>query len=110
MGIEGILNDHDLRRDEFVGPMTTTLFKGIAPQRLARLDEACNEKQKRSKVDSCLAFSTEREVVAKPWPEYHRAADRYHRAKDTPYSHTMRTIRIKVIPMIDSSHHDGKHD
>ncbi len=50
--------------DDLLGPMATALYQAIAPQRLARLDEPGNEALKRRKVDSCFAYSAEREVVA----------------------------------------------
>ena len=57
---------------ELLGPMATTAFQGLAPQRLAALNQAGNEDRRRAKVDSCYAYAAEREVVARLWPELHR--------------------------------------
>lgn len=57
---------------ELLGPMATTAFQGLAPQRLARLNEPGNEQQRLGKVNSCYAYAAEREVVAQLWPHLHR--------------------------------------
>lgn len=57
---------------ELLGPMATTAFQGLAPQRLARINAPGGEAQRRAKVDSCYAYSAERDVVAQLWPELHR--------------------------------------
>jgi hypothetical protein len=57
---------------ELLGPMATTAFQGFAPQRLARINDPANEKQRAAKVDSCYAYAAEREVVAQLWPHLHR--------------------------------------
>jgi len=53
---------------ELLGPMATTAFQGLAPQRLARINDPENEAQRRAKVDSCFAYAANREVVARLWP------------------------------------------
>ena len=57
---------------ELLGPMATTAFQGLAPQRLARLNDPANEPERRKRVDSCFAYAAEREVVARLWPHLHR--------------------------------------
>jgi hypothetical protein len=51
---------------ELLGPMATTVFQGLAPQRLARMQEGSDEQK--GKVDSCYAYGSNREVVARLWP------------------------------------------
>ncbi len=57
---------------ELLGPMATTAFQGLAPQRLARINLPGQEAERAAKVDSCYAYAAEREVVAQLWPELHR--------------------------------------
>jgi hypothetical protein len=57
---------------ELLGPMATTAIQGLAPQRMARINDPGNEAQRRAKVDSCYAYAAEREVVARLWPHLHR--------------------------------------
>lgn len=57
---------------ELLGPMATTAFQGLAPQRIAQINEPQNEAMRRAKVDSCYAYAAEREVVAQLWPHLHR--------------------------------------
>jgi hypothetical protein len=57
---------------ELLGPMATTAFQGLAPQRLARLNDPANEDERRKRVDGCYAYAAEREVVARLWPHLHR--------------------------------------
>jgi len=59
---------------ELLGPMATTAFQGLAPQRLARINAPGNEHERAGKVDSCYAYAAEREVVAQLWPQLHRPA------------------------------------
>jgi hypothetical protein len=59
---------------ELLGPMATTAFQGLAPQRLARIDDPDMAAQRAAKVDSCFAYAAEREVVATLWPELVRPA------------------------------------
>lgn len=59
---------------ELLGPMATTVQQGLAPQRMALLnDPAQGEALRRSKVDSCFAYAAKREVVARLWPQLHRS-------------------------------------
>lgn len=55
---------------EMLGPMATTVFQGLAPQRLARMAQPGNEEHQ-SKIDSCYAYGRHREVVARLWPKRH---------------------------------------
>jgi hypothetical protein len=57
---------------ELLGPMATTALQGIAPQRLATINDPAQEAQRHAKVDSCYAYAAEREVVARLWPHLHR--------------------------------------
>ncbi|MEJ6022475.1 DUF2889 domain-containing protein [Ramlibacter sp. PS4R-6] len=57
---------------ELLGPMATTAFQGLAPQRLERLNDPANEEGRRKRVDSCFAYAAEREVVARLWPHLHK--------------------------------------
>ena len=49
---------------ELLGPMATTVYQGLAPQRLARLAQGGIDEHK-SKIDSCYAYASHREVVAR---------------------------------------------
>jgi hypothetical protein len=51
---------------EMLGPMATTVYQGFAPQRLARM--AQDESHHQAKIDSCYAYGSQREVVARLWP------------------------------------------
>ena len=57
---------------ELLGPMATTAFQGLAPQRLARINDAVSEDERVAKVNSCFAYSEQREVVARLWPHLHK--------------------------------------
>jgi crotonobetainyl-CoA:carnitine CoA-transferase CaiB-like acyl-CoA transferase len=59
---------------ELLGPMATTAYQGLAPQRLARLT-ADDADAHRSKIDSCYSYGRDREVVARLWPREARQAD-----------------------------------
>lgn len=59
---------------ELLGPMATTAMQGLAPQRIARINEPASEAQRVAKVDSCYAYAAEREVVARLWPHLSRPA------------------------------------
>ena len=52
---------------ELLGPMATTVYQGMAPQRLARMAQAGNDEHK-SRIDSCYSYGKDREVVARLWP------------------------------------------
>jgi len=56
---------------EILGPMATTAFQGLAPQRVARMTEPGNNEHV-SKVDSCYSYAKDREVVARLWPNLHK--------------------------------------
>lgn len=56
---------------ELLGPMATTAFQGLAPQRLGRLNDPANEDERRRRVNSCFAYAAHREVVARLWPHFH---------------------------------------
>ncbi len=61
---------------ELLGPMATTAFQGLAPQRLARINAPGSEAERTGKVNSCYAYSEQREVVARLWPHLHRRPPR----------------------------------
>jgi hypothetical protein len=62
---------------ELLGPMATTALQGLAPDRMARFDgdSAAAHCSRQQKVDSCFAYSSHGEVVAKLWPYLHKTAD-----------------------------------
>lgn len=62
---------------ELLGPMATTAFQGLAPQRLAAMNSASGEEQRKERVDSCYAYSSQGEVVARLWPELRQPAPRF---------------------------------
>ncbi len=57
---------------ELMGPLATTAMQGLAPQRIAQINQPGNEAMRLAKVDSCYAYSAGREVVAALWPHLHR--------------------------------------
>ena len=57
---------------EMLGPMATTAYQGLAPQRIARTNTPGNDHLRHAKVDTCYAYAAEREVVAQLWPDLHR--------------------------------------
>jgi len=57
---------------ELLGPMATTAYQGLAPRRLAAINDPANEAQRKAKVDSCHAYAAEGPVVAQLWPHLHR--------------------------------------
>ena len=59
---------------EMLGPMATTAFQGLAPQRLARMTQHGNDERK-SKIDSCYAYGRNGEVVARLWPNHRKQTD-----------------------------------
>ena len=59
---------------ELLGPMATTAYQGLAPQRLARMTQQGNDEHK-SKIDSCYAYASHREVVARLWPNSRKKTD-----------------------------------
>lgn len=59
---------------ELLGPMATTAHQGFAAQRLARMTQQGNDEH-RAKIDSCYAYASHREVVARLWPDLHKQAD-----------------------------------
>ena len=56
---------------EMLGTLASTVHQGMAPERLAQINEPHNEAMRRSKVDSCFAYAAHREVVARLWPQLH---------------------------------------
>jgi len=59
---------------ELLGPMATTAYQGIAPQRLARMTQEGSDEH-RTKIDSCYSYASHREVVAKLWPALRKRSD-----------------------------------
>jgi len=57
---------------ELLGPMATTAFQGVAPERLARIASGDAAERER-KIDSCFAYDAGREVVATLWPARRRS-------------------------------------
>jgi hypothetical protein len=56
---------------ELLGPMATTAYQGMAPQRLARMAQQGNDEYK-SRIDSCYSYARDREVVARLWPQLNK--------------------------------------
>ena len=59
---------------ELLGPMATTVHQGLAPQRLARMAQQGSDAHK-AKIDSCYAYASHREVVARLWPDLRKRTD-----------------------------------
>jgi hypothetical protein len=59
---------------ELLGPMATTVYQGLAPERVARMTQPGNTEHK-SKIDSCYAYGRDREVVARLWPHLSKPTD-----------------------------------
>lgn len=59
---------------ELLGPMATTAFQGLSPQRLERMNDPAHGAQREKKVNSCFAYAAGREVVAQLWPDLHVAS------------------------------------
>lgn len=53
---------------ELLGPMATTALQGITPLRNAAIEKSAGDVRHRFRVDSCYAFSANREVVARLLP------------------------------------------
>jgi hypothetical protein len=59
---------------EMLGPMATTAYQGLAPQRLARMTQQGSEEHQ-ARIDSCYAYRRHGEVVARLWPKVHKRTD-----------------------------------
>jgi hypothetical protein len=59
---------------ELLGPMATTVYQGLAPQRVAGITQPGNDQYK-TKVDSCYAYAAEREIVARLWPNLRKPTE-----------------------------------
>ncbi len=57
---------------ELLGPMATTAFQGMAPQRIQAVDRLENEHMRVGKVNSCFAYAQHREVIAQLWPDLYK--------------------------------------
>lgn len=57
---------------ELLGPMATTAHQGMAPQRIARINAEGGDAERQSRIDSCYAYGSQREVVARLWPQLRR--------------------------------------
>jgi Protein of unknown function (DUF2889) len=57
---------------ELMGPMATTAYQGLAPERLARMTQA-GSAETLAKIDSCYAYGSDREVVARLWPHLRKS-------------------------------------
>lgn len=57
---------------ELLGPMATTALQGMTPLRIDSRKDPGNDVQRRFRVNSCYAFSAEREVVARLLPQLQR--------------------------------------
>ena len=61
---------------ELLGPMATTAFQGVAPQRMKAVDRPENEHLRVGKVNSCYAYAEHREVIAKLWPKLYKPKEK----------------------------------
>jgi hypothetical protein len=57
---------------ELLGPMATTAFQAIAPQRMQAVDRPENKHMRVGKVDSCFAYAEHREVIGQLWPDLYK--------------------------------------
>ncbi|MEP7208156.1 MAG: DUF2889 domain-containing protein [Casimicrobiaceae bacterium] len=55
---------------ELLGPLATTAFQTLSTVRLARPDPL-DRNGRPAKIDSCYAFASNREVVARRWPAFY---------------------------------------
>jgi hypothetical protein len=63
---------------ELLGPIATTAFQGIAPKRLAEVNNPMNEQMRVVKVNSCYAYAEHRDVVAQLWPSLYKPTASAH--------------------------------
>ncbi|MBL8699477.1 MAG: DUF2889 domain-containing protein [Alphaproteobacteria bacterium] len=59
---------------ELMWPIATTAYQTISASRLDRLLAPAEPGKRPVKIDSCWAYSAERELVQRLWPEYHKPA------------------------------------
>lgn len=71
---------------EILGPMATTAFQGLAPQRLARLQSDGSGGDGGAKIDSCYSYAAHRDVVAQLWPDMHAQAIKFLSSSGSPES------------------------
>jgi hypothetical protein len=56
---------------ELLMPIATTAYQTLGMGRRARAPRAGAPRSRPSKIDSCYAYSSQREVVARFWPEFY---------------------------------------
>ena len=56
---------------ELLTPMATVAFQALSAAGKSRAD-ALDSHGKPRKIDTCYAYSAERELVKRRWPEFHR--------------------------------------
>jgi hypothetical protein len=56
---------------ELLLPIATTAYQTLAPERRARDQRAGAPAARPAKIDSCYAYASQREVVARFWPEFY---------------------------------------
>ena len=55
---------------ELLGPLATTAFQTLSPIRLSR-DAVLDPAGRPTKIDSCYAYGSQREVVLRRWPAFY---------------------------------------
>lgn len=55
---------------ELLGPLATTAFQTLTAVRMAQPDKL-DRNGRPSKIDSCYAYGSQREVVLRKWPAFH---------------------------------------
>ncbi len=61
---------------EMLMPLATTALQGIRALDMGRYNAAVNAHGEPAKIDSCYAYSREREVVQWMWPQHHQKPER----------------------------------
>lgn len=57
---------------ELMWPIATTAYQTVSSTRLDRILAPAEPGKRPGKIDSCWAYSAEREIVQRLWPEYHK--------------------------------------
>lgn len=59
---------------ELMWPVATTAYQTLSMLRIDKLLAPAQPGKRPAKIDSCWAYSAEREIVQRFWPEYHKPA------------------------------------
>ena len=60
---------------ELLGPLATTAFQTLTPVRMAQ-SEPLDRNGRPTKIDSCYAYGSQREVVLRRWPAFYDGPER----------------------------------